>query len=77
MFPILKIKTKNILVHRTGSSATKTMTYPSLSLSYPPSRLIGIGAGWVNAGRAKRDAITEQCAAYLRLQRKGRTYYMY
>ena len=43
-------------------------TYPTRSLSYPPSRLIGTGAGWLNGGRAKRDAIKVECAAYLRLQ---------
>lgn len=44
------------------------LTYPTLNLRSPPSCLMGIGAGWLKEGRAKREAIIEQCDAYLRLQ---------
>lgn len=48
-------------------------TYPTLSLSYPPSHFTGIGEGWLNGGSAKREATMEQCAAYLQLQeRRGK-----
>ena len=43
-------------------------TYPTLILSFPPSHLIRFGAGWLKEGSANRDAIKEQCAAYLRLE---------
>lgn len=49
------------------------LTYPTLNLRSPPSCLIGIGAGWLKGGRANRDAIIEQCDAYLRLHRECKT----
>lgn len=42
--------------------------YPILSLPLPPSLFTGTGLGWLKGGRAYRDAIKEQCAAYFRLQ---------
>lgn len=54
-----------------GRSWMTVETYPTLSLLFPPLHLTGIGEGWLKAGRAKREAIMVQCAAYLRLQERS------
>lgn len=44
------------------------LTYPILNRPFLPPPLIAIGTGWVKGGRENREATTEQCCAYFRLQ---------
>lgn len=55
-----------------ASKRNPNSTYPILNRPFLPPPFMGIGMGWVNGGREKREATTEQCWAYFRLKQQGR-----
>lgn len=66
-------KHPNLYVSTQPNRASKrdpNSTYPILNRPFLPPPFMGIGMGWVNVGREKREATTEQCWAYFRLKQQ-------